>query len=85
MSLLRVLGEVFYEELDRKLKEVRRKTGLKQNAVGLAMRLIPAIVRKVREIVFARLMAGGRWLAAGGWRQAASSFIGGSICLDPAW
>jgi hypothetical protein len=26
---------------------------------GLAMRLIPAIVRKVREIVFARLVAGG--------------------------
>jgi hypothetical protein len=33
---------------------------------GLAMRLIPAIVRKVREIVFAWLMAGSRRPVVGG-------------------
>ena len=42
MSVMKGLGGVFYEELGRKLKEVRRKTGLKQGAVGLAMRFKPA-------------------------------------------
>jgi hypothetical protein len=69
MSILEDLAEVFYEELGRKLKEVRRKAGLMRCAVGLAVRLIPAIVRKVREIVFARLMAGGSRPADGGKRQ----------------
>ena len=34
---MRVLGEVFYRELGRKLKEVRVQAGLKQEAVGLML------------------------------------------------
>ena len=42
MSVMKGLSEVFYEQLGRKLKEVRRKAGLKQSAVGLAMGFKPA-------------------------------------------
>jgi transcriptional regulator with XRE-family HTH domain len=37
MSVMKVLGEVFYRELGRKLKEVRVQAGLKQEAVGLML------------------------------------------------
>jgi hypothetical protein len=72
MSVIRDLSEVFYEQLGRKLKNEKRATRQARGSdpmpmvnyafeqvekKGLAMRLIPAIVRKVREIVFARLMA----------------------------
>ena len=40
--MLKDLSEVFYEELGRKLKEVRIRAGLKQRAVGLVMGFKPA-------------------------------------------
>jgi transcriptional regulator with XRE-family HTH domain len=37
MSMVKVLGEVFFRELGRKLREVRVQAGLKQEAVGLML------------------------------------------------
>jgi transcriptional regulator with XRE-family HTH domain len=41
MPVVKVLGQVFYRELGRKLREVRVQAGLKQNAVGVLIGFKP--------------------------------------------
>jgi hypothetical protein len=71
MSVLKDLSEVFNGELGRKLKHEKLATRQAKGSDPMPMvnyafeqvekkgiaRLIPATVRKVREMVFARLMA----------------------------